>query len=120
MVVQGCDPGCVELSAGPAAPPCMAAWSCPFSKTPFTAADFPEGSCIHSHRGSQLVDHDYIGAVRAGGIEHSMSRAGNCSENDCVNRLEHKSDTTSTIDSGPFQLPPSLSSLTSSNGPIVR
>jgi transposase InsO family protein len=41
----------------------------------------PEGLLHHSDRGSQYVDEDYINALRAAGIERSMSRAGNCYDN---------------------------------------
>ena len=39
------------------------------------------GLLHHSDRGSQYVDGDYIAALRAAGIERSMSRAGNCYDN---------------------------------------
>ena len=41
----------------------------------------PAGLLHHSDRGSQYVDDDYIAALRAAGIERSMSRAGNCYDN---------------------------------------
>lgn len=39
------------------------------------------GLLHHSDRGSQYVDHDYLQALHAAGIERSMSRAGNCYDN---------------------------------------
>jgi transposase InsO family protein len=39
------------------------------------------GLLLHSDRGSQYVDGDYIAALRSAGIERSMSRAGNCYDN---------------------------------------
>jgi len=41
----------------------------------------PAGLLHHSDRGSQYADHDYIEALKAAGIERSMSRAGNCYDN---------------------------------------
>src|SRR5271165_6335667 len=41
----------------------------------------PKGLLLHSDRGSQYVDEDYIKALIAAGIERSMSRAGNCYDN---------------------------------------
>jgi transposase InsO family protein len=41
----------------------------------------PKGLLHHSDRGSQYVDDDYIAALKAAGIERSMSRAGNCYDN---------------------------------------
>jgi putative transposase len=41
----------------------------------------PKGLLLHSDRGSQYVDEDYIKALDAAGIERSMSRAGNCFDN---------------------------------------
>jgi transposase InsO family protein len=40
-----------------------------------------KGLLHHSDRGSQYVDHDYVSALDAAGIERSMSRAGNCYDN---------------------------------------
>ena len=40
-----------------------------------------KGLLHHSDRGSQYVDHDYVSALDAAGIELSMSRAGNCYDN---------------------------------------
>jgi transposase InsO family protein len=39
------------------------------------------GLLHHSDRGSQYADGDYIAALRAVGLERSMSRAGNCYDN---------------------------------------
>jgi putative transposase len=41
----------------------------------------PEGLLLHSDRGSQYVDHDFLQALARHGIERSMSRAGNCYDN---------------------------------------
>ena len=41
----------------------------------------PTGLLHHSDRGSQYVDEEYLDALRAAGIERSMSRAGNCYDN---------------------------------------
>ena len=41
----------------------------------------PTGLVHHSDRGSQYVDAEYLDALRAAGIERSMSRAGNCYDN---------------------------------------
>ena len=39
------------------------------------------GLVHHSDRGSQYADADYLAALRAAGLERSMSRAGNCYDN---------------------------------------
>lgn len=40
-----------------------------------------KGLLHHSDRGSQYVDYEYVTALRAAGIERSMSRKGNCYDN---------------------------------------
>jgi transposase InsO family protein len=41
----------------------------------------PPGLLLHSDRGSQYVDSDYLSALDAAGLERSMSRTGNCFDN---------------------------------------
>lgn len=41
----------------------------------------PAGLLHHSDRGSQYVDHDYVGTLADHAIERSMSRPGNCYDN---------------------------------------
>jgi transposase InsO family protein len=41
----------------------------------------PPGLVLHSDRGSQYVDGDYIKALACAGLERSMSRTGNCFDN---------------------------------------
>ncbi len=41
----------------------------------------PAGLLHHSDRGGQYVDADYVNALRAAGLERSMSAAGNCYDN---------------------------------------
>ena len=41
----------------------------------------PPGVVLHSDRGSQYVDDDYLKVLAAAGIERSMSRTGNCFDN---------------------------------------
>jgi transposase InsO family protein len=53
------------------------------------------GLLHHSDRGSQYVDHEYVGLLDAYGIERSMSRAGNCYDNAAMESFwsTFKSDT---------------------------
>jgi transposase InsO family protein len=44
----------------------------------------PPGLLHHSDRGSQYVDEGYLRALENAGIERSMSRTGNCFDNDWV------------------------------------
>ena len=47
----------------------------------------PEGLIHHSDRGFQYCSHDYVGRLKAQGIQISMAEAGNCYENAMAERV---------------------------------
>lgn len=48
---------------------------------------YPGGLVHHSDRGFQYCSHDYVGRLKAKGIEISMAEAGNCYENAMAERV---------------------------------
>lgn len=50
---------------------------------------FPEGSIVHSDRGSQYCSNDYRDLIKKHRLTQSMSRKGNCWDNACAESFFH-------------------------------